>query len=84
METQSQNVVIPEGGEDQLESTALVHVAKVGPNGGSRNYPRVVRLSGEHLKVSKAKTRQKYRNLQRDPRLAFSVVDPEHATQMGS
>ena len=33
---------------------------------------------GEHVKFSQTKTRQKYRNLQRDPRIALSIVDPEN------
>jgi PPOX class probable F420-dependent enzyme len=33
---------------------------------------------GEHVKFSQTKTRQKYHNLQRDPRIALSIVDPEN------
>jgi PPOX class probable F420-dependent enzyme len=33
---------------------------------------------GEHVMFSQTKTRQKYRNLQRDPRIALSIVDPEN------
>lgn len=31
------------------------------------------------MKFSQTKTRQKYRNFQRDPRVAFSLVDPDNA-----
>ena len=33
---------------------------------------------GEHVKFSQTKARQKFRNLKRDPRVAFSIVDPEN------
>ena len=39
METQSRRPVIPEGYEDLLESTALVHVATIGPHGEPQNNP---------------------------------------------
>ncbi len=35
-------------------------------------------MDGEHVKFSQTKTRQKYKNLNRDPRLALSIVDPEN------
>jgi PPOX class probable F420-dependent enzyme len=33
---------------------------------------------GEYVKFSQTKTRQKYKNLNREPRLALSIVDPEN------
>ncbi len=78
MESQNQNSVIPESYEDLLESTALVHVATIGPDGEPQNNPVWFGWDGEHLKFSQTKTRQKYRNLKRDPRIAFSIVDPEN------
>ena len=78
MESQNQNSVIPESYEDLLEPTALVHVATIGPDGEPQNNPVWFGWDGEHLKFSQTKTRQKYRNLKRDPRIAFSIVDPEN------
>ena len=79
MDTQSCNPIIPEGYEDILESTALVHVATIGPHGEPQNNPVWFGWNGEHVKFSQTKGRQKYRNLGRDPRIAFSIVDPENA-----
>ena len=79
MDTQSCNPIIPEGYEDILESTALVHVATIGPHGEPQNNPVWFGWDGEHVKFSQTKGRQKYRNLGRDPRIAFSIVDPENA-----
>jgi hypothetical protein len=78
METQSQRPVIPQGYEDLLESAALVHVATIGPHGEPQNNPVWFGWDGEHVVFSQTKSRQKYRNLQRDRRVAFSIVDPDN------
>jgi PPOX class probable F420-dependent enzyme len=78
METQSQQPIIPEGYEDLLKSTALAHVATLGPHSEPQSNPVWFDWDGEHVKFSQTKARQKYRNLQRDPRIALSIVDPEN------
>ena len=78
METQSQNPIIPEGYEDILESTAHAHVATIGPHGEPQNNPVWFDWNGEHVKFSQTKTCQKYQNLNRDRRIALSIVDPEN------
>ena len=78
METQNQQPIIPESYEDLLESTALAHVATLGPEGEPQSNPVWFDWDGEHVKFSQTKTRQKYHNLQRDPRIALSIVDPEN------
>lgn len=76
--TENGNVEIPDGYRDLLESTALVHVATLGPNGEPQNNPVWFDWDGEHVLFSQTKARQKYRNLDRDPRIAVSMVDPEN------
>jgi PPOX class probable F420-dependent enzyme len=78
MERQSQQLIIPAGYEDLLESTAFAHVATLGPHGEPQSNPVWFDWDGEHVKFSQTKTRQKYRNLQREPRIALSIVDPEN------
>ncbi len=74
----TENGQIPEGYQDLLETTALIHVATLGPNGEPQNNPVWFDWDGEHIKFSQTKTRQKYRNVGRDPRIAVSIVDPEN------
>jgi PPOX class probable F420-dependent enzyme len=76
--TQNHEPKIPENYQDLLESTALAHVATIGPDGEPQNNPVWFGWDGEHVKFSQTKGRQKYRNLGRDPRIAFSIVDPEN------
>ncbi|WP_273887693.1 PPOX class F420-dependent oxidoreductase [Rubrobacter naiadicus] len=70
--------VIPHKFEDLLGSEALAHVATIGPKGEPQSNPVWFDWDGEYIKFSQTKTRQKYRNLRRDPRVALSIVDPEN------
>lgn len=70
--------VIPRSHADLLESTALAHVATIGPNGEPQNNPVWFGWDGEFLLFSQTTNRQKYRNVQRDSRVALSLVDPEN------
>lgn len=79
MTTQHHNPKIPENYQELLESTALAHVGTIGPGGEPQNNPVWFDWDGEHVKFSQTKARQKFRNLKRDPRVAFSIVDPENS-----
>lgn len=63
---------------DLLESTALAHVATIGPKGEPQVNPVWFGWDGEHLRFSQTTGRQKYRNLQTEPRIALSIVDPSN------
>jgi PPOX class probable F420-dependent enzyme len=78
MNTQRQQPIIPEGYEDLLQSTALAHVATIGPHGEPQSNPVWFDWDGEHVTFSQTKTRQKYHNIQRNPRIAHFMVDPEN------
>ncbi|NJK80556.1 MAG: PPOX class F420-dependent oxidoreductase [Chloroflexaceae bacterium] len=64
--------------QDLLNSPVLVHVATIGPNGEPQNNPVWFDWDGTYLYFSQTRTRQKYRNLQREPRLALAIVDPQN------
>ncbi len=76
--TSTRQGVIPGTHADLLESTALAHVATVGPEGEAQVNPVWFDWDGRRLKFSQTTTRQKYRNVQRDPRVALSIVDPDN------
>ena len=78
MTTQNHNPKIPENYKELLESTTLAHVGTIGPGGEPQNNPDWFDWDGEHVKFSQTKARQKFRNLKRNPRVAFSIVDPEN------
>lgn len=70
--------MIPETHKDLLNSTALANVATIGPKGEPQVNPVWFDWDGEYLRFSQTKTRQKLRNLQRDPRIAISLTDPQN------
>jgi PPOX class probable F420-dependent enzyme len=76
MTTQSTQAIIPDSHKDILDSTALAHVATLGPDGEPQSNPVRFDWDGEFVKFSQTKTHQKYRNVKRDPRIALSIVDP--------
>lgn len=70
--------VIPEKYADLLERPVLAHTATVGPDGEPQNNPVWFGWDGEHITFSQTTGLQKYRNVQREPRVALSIVDPEN------
>ncbi len=70
--------VIPEQFNDLLHSTALAHVATIGPKGDPQTTPVWFGWDGQHILFSQTKSRQKYRNVKRDPAIALSIVDPSN------
>lgn len=70
--------VIPASHADLLDQPVLAHVATVGPGGEPQNNPVWFGWDGEHLSFSQTTTRQKIRNIQRDPRVALSIVDADN------
>lgn len=71
--------VIPASHKDILENQkSFAHVATLGPDGAPQNNPVWFDWDGSHIRFSQTTKRQKYRNVQRDPRVAISVIDPEN------
>jgi PPOX class probable F420-dependent enzyme len=52
----------------------LVYVATIGPKGEPQNSPVWFGWDGSHILFSLTKGHQKYRNLQREPRIALSFA----------
>ena len=63
---------------DIFDAKSFAHVATIGPKGEPHNQPVWVDFDGEHIRFSQTKTRQKVRNIDRDPRVSVSVTDPEN------
>jgi hypothetical protein len=70
--------MVPDKYKDLLDSTALAHVATIGPDGSPQVNPVWFDWDGTHLRFSNTKGRQKYRNVKREPRVAVSIVDPNN------
>ena len=67
---------IPDDIKDLLDSAALAHVATVTPGGSPRTSPMWFEWDGQHVLLSHTKARAKFRDVQANPRVALSIVDP--------
>ena len=76
MDTRRKQPIIPEGYGELLGSTALTHGATKGLHGEPQSNPIWFDWEGEQS-ILPVRARQKDRNLNRDPRIALSLVNPE-------
>ena len=74
----AESSVIPESHADLVERPVLAHVATLGPNGEPQNNPVWFDMKDGLIRFSQTTARQKYRNVQKDGRASFSIVDPEN------
>jgi PPOX class probable F420-dependent enzyme len=68
---------IPEKYLDIIKKRAFAHVATLMPDGSPQVTPVWIDYDGEYILMNSAKNRQKDRNIQRDPRVALSIQDPD-------
>ena len=69
--------VIPESHRDLLDKKGFAHLASIGPDGEPQSHPVWYDVNGGRLLISTTKSRQKYRNITRDPRVSASITDPD-------
>jgi PPOX class probable F420-dependent enzyme len=70
---------IPASHADLLkEKKAFANLATLNPDGSPQVTPVWVDFDGTHVVVNTAKGRVKSRNLEREPRVALSIADPEN------
>ncbi|MBT0773093.1 PPOX class F420-dependent oxidoreductase [Kineosporia sp. J2-2] len=69
---------LPESHKDLLERANFAHLATIRPDGSPQSSVMWFAWDGEVLKLTHTKNRQKFANLQNEPRVALSVLDPEN------
>jgi len=70
--------VIPDSHLDLFKKKAFAHLATVMPDGKPQVTPIWVDYDGSHVVFNTAEGRQKDKNLQRDARVALSILDPDN------
>lgn len=70
--------MIPDDLTDLLEGPRFAHVATIGPDGEPQSNPVWFAWDGKHVLFSQVPDRQKVKNLERDPRIALSIMDFEN------
>jgi PPOX class probable F420-dependent enzyme len=69
---------IPQSHVDLLTKKGFAHLVTLLPDGTPQSTPVWVDYDGKHVIINTAVGRLKDKNMQRDPRVAFSVTDPEN------
>jgi PPOX class probable F420-dependent enzyme len=67
---------VPDSHRDLLEQPLNAYVATVGTDGGPQTNPMWFGWDGDRIRLTHTRTRQKFRNLQAEPRISLLVVDP--------
>ena len=68
---------IPDDYHDLFETDAFANFATVLPDGTPHVTPVWVDYDGEYVIINTARGRQKERNVQRNPKVGLSVMDPD-------
>jgi PPOX class probable F420-dependent enzyme len=66
----------PETHADLLEKPLFAHLATIRPDGSPQSSVMWFAWDGDRIKMTHTKTRQKFRNLADEPRVALSISDP--------
>jgi PPOX class probable F420-dependent enzyme len=69
---------IPSSHADLLNKPAFAHLATLNADGSPQVTPVWVDFDGTHVVVNTARGRVKAKNLEREPRVALSIADPEN------
>lgn len=69
---------IPEQYRDLFDKKAFAHLATVGKGNTPQSTPVWVDYDGTHIRINTARGRVKDKNLQANPKVALSILDPEN------
>ncbi|HZD72260.1 MAG TPA: PPOX class F420-dependent oxidoreductase [Actinomycetes bacterium] len=67
---------VPESHRDLLERPMIAHLATRRADGRLQSNPMWFAWDGGRIRLTHTRTRQKFRNLQAEPRVALSIADP--------
>ena len=70
--------VIPDSHIDLFKKKAFAHLATLMPSGQPQVTPVWIDYDGHHVVINTAAGRQKDKNLERDGRVALSIIDPDN------
>jgi PPOX class probable F420-dependent enzyme len=76
-DTTPATAAVPASHADLLERPLFAHLATMRPDGAPMSSVMWLAWDGSRLRMTHTRTRQKFANLARDPRLALSIADPD-------
>jgi PPOX class probable F420-dependent enzyme len=69
---------VPDAWKAVLKKPVFIHFTTLMPDGSPQSSPVWVDVDGETILVNSATGRLKDKNVRRDPRVSFSVTDPDN------
>ena len=69
---------IPQAYRDLFDKKSFAHVATIGADGAPQVTPVWIDHDGHHIRFNTARGRVKTNNLERSPKIALSIQDPEN------
>jgi PPOX class probable F420-dependent enzyme len=75
---------LPDDVRSLAEGRNIAHLATLRPDGSPHNVPVWIAVENGQLAFLTSPRSRKARNLERDPRLAMSIVDADRPTQMAT
>jgi PPOX class probable F420-dependent enzyme len=73
--------ILPTDRRHLLEQPLYGHLGTIRPDGTVQVNPMWFEFDGEHVRFTHTTKRQKFRNLQHNPSMALSIVDPDEPTR---
>jgi PPOX class probable F420-dependent enzyme len=70
--------VIPDKYLDLFQKRAFANLATLMPDGSPQVTPVWCDFDGTHVLINSARGRQKDKNMEREPRVALSILDPDN------
>jgi PPOX class probable F420-dependent enzyme len=71
------SIDVPRSHADLLDRPTFAHLATVRPDGAPQTQVMWFVWTGDRIRMTHTTTRQKYRNIQHEPRVALSIAEPD-------
>ena len=72
-------MTLPKSHADIFDKQSFWHIATISPDGTPQSSPVWATFDGTHIKFSLTRGRQKFRNLNTNPAVALSAIDPDNS-----
>lgn len=72
-----QQATVPASHQDLVDRPLITHFATVRSDGSVQSNPMWFLWDGSRLRLTHTRTRKKFQNVSREPRVALSIVDPD-------
>jgi PPOX class probable F420-dependent enzyme len=72
-----EQATVPASHQDLVERPLIAHFATIRSDGSVQSNPMWYGWDGSRIRLTHTRTRQKFRNVRSEPRVALSIVDPD-------